>query len=780
MMRAVNQPSVPRLDRTNPLTRGLVFCAVPYGQTFIDLVTGELGTRTGALTQNRYPAGFAVPSTIGATSVAAAGATTDQVVWPVSLARGGSLNATATLLALATTTQQADGNIYPIGGNSEDVSLGHGFTLGIDSFQQAGRGNILRLNYLDVLGISSEAGGVGTDFDQAYHFFGYACSSNGAAGEFFARGTSTTWSGESTNGTITTNRRAIILNTYNGSTAYAKRGSVALFLMYDRRMPLAEYQALYANPWQIFQALPRRTWMVGVAAGGVNITPGVGVLTATGHVPSVSASVSVSPGLGTLTLVGHTPTLGVGVTPGVGTLTVTGHAPTLDTGIRPGVGALALTGYEPTLTLTLPAPAPGVLVLTGHQPTVSVGANVSTGVGTLTVTGFAPALDLGIRPDVGTLSLAGAVPALSTGITPDASALLVTGHAPTIAASANSNVTPDAGVLSVTGFAPSLGLGITTGIGALVLNGHAPTLGDEINITTQAGVLEAVGHAPMLGLAITPAAGVLALAGHAPVLGAGISPDAGQIVVAGHTPTVAATANITINPLTGALVVTGFEPTAVATGQPLTGELVLTGHAPTVTLSGEDIATDPKLIARRPNVRVDFGTRKKTPVPTPAPAEITNMPGHPSVPRPLAGGLLAALGSLPPAAPKAAPVPVKTPAPTAAPTAAPAPLPLPTAAPAVAPIYAPLPAASAPVPVPVPVTAGITPEQMTALLQRMDALSEGVSSRLVEVNKGLQADIERVTQLLEAERDARLAREKRELNEARAKEITARLLGGNG
>ena len=77
-----------------------------------------------------------------------------------------------------------------------------------------------------------------------------------------------------------------------------------------------------------------------------------------------------------------------------------------------------------------------------------------------------------------------------------------------------------------------------------------------------------------------------------------------------------------------------------------------------------------------------------------------------------------------------------------------------------------------------PVAAGITPEQMTALLQRMDALSETVSDRLVEANRGLQADIERVTQLLEAERDARLAREKRELNEARAKQITSRLLGG--
>lgn len=79
-----------------------------------------------------------------------------------------------------------------------------------------------------------------------------------------------------------------------------------------------------------------------------------------------------------------------------------------------------------------------------------------------------------------------------------------------------------------------------------------------------------------------------------------------------------------------------------------------------------------------------------------------------------------------------------------------------------------------------PVVAGITPEQMVALLQRMDAISANVTNRLVEVNVALQSDIERVTQLLEAERDARLARELRERNEARAKEITARLLGSGG
>ena len=517
------------------------------------------------------------------------------------------------------------------------------------------------------------------------------------------------------------------------------------------------------------------------ASGGTSISPSAGTLTVTGHAPTLG--LGISPGTGTLTLTGFAPTTGQNVAPGVGTLTVTGHAPTLDLGIRPGVGTLTLTGYEPTLTLTLPAPAPGVLVLTGHQPTVSVGANISTGVGTLTVTGFAPALDLGIRPDVGTLSLAGAVPTLSTGITPDAGALLVTGYAPTAAASANSNITPDAGTLSVTGFAPSLGLTITTGAGALVVNGHAPTLGDEINITTQVGVLETAGHAPTLGLAITPAAGVLVLGGHAPVLSLGITPDAGQIIVAGHVPTVEAAANIAINPLTGALVITGYEPSVAATGQPQTGELVLTGHAPTVEVSGEDIATDPKLIAR-PNVRIEgFGKRKPTPKPTPAPAQITNM--HPPVPRPLAGGLLAALGAVPPepgqlaliAAPaRATPAPTATPQPVLVPSAAPAPRQAATAAPValVAPVYAPLPAA----PAPVPVVAGITPEQMTVLLQRMDALSETVSSRLVETNQALQADIERVTQLLEAERDARLAREKRELNEARAKEITARLLGG--
>jgi hypothetical protein len=180
-------------------------------------------------------------------------------------------------------------------------------------------------------------------------------------------------------------------------------------------------------------------------------------------------------------------------------------------------------------------------------------------------------------------------------------------------------------VLALTGYAPSQNQGITPAAGALTLSSQAPAF--SWGVATGIGTLNVTGYAPSVGVSVAPSTGVLAVAGYAPSLDRGILTAPGQIVVTGHTPAIGG--SFVVNPLTGALILLGFGPTVVAQGQPVpgTGTLELTGYAPTVEATGgEDVATDPKLIARRPNVHVDFGTRKKTPAPTPAPAQITNMP----------------------------------------------------------------------------------------------------------------------------------------------------------
>lgn len=540
----------------------------------------------------------------------------------------------------------------------------------------------------------------------------------------------------------------------------------ALIALFNRVLTDPEILSLYANPWQLFAAPFDDIW-VPSAGSGATVTPGVGALALVGLAPSVVVDRIAQPSAGTLVLAGLAPSV------------------TVNRIAQPDAGALVLAGLAPTVAATAnhtAAPGAGTLSLAGLAPSLVVNHLLQPGAGALTLNGLAPTAVLGtvVQPSAGTLALAGLAPSVLINriAQPGAGALVLAGLAPTVVATDNHVVEPGAGALVLAGQQPAA---VTGGNAvaqpeqaALVLDGLQPTVATTSNRT--------------------------------------VEPGAGALALEGLAPTVSVTANIVVNPLTGALIFTGLTPTVVVSDNhivepgagtlalgglapeipvqspvaaPGAGALALEGLAPTViTTGGEDVATDPKLIARWPNVRVEgFGKRKKTPPPTPAPAQVTNMPGHPPVPRPLAGGLLAALADspLPPAAPAPAPrvTATPTPTPTAAPTAAPAPRAA-VAPPSPAPSEAPSAAtpAPAPVPAPVPASAGITPEQMAALLQRMDALSEGMSSRLVEVNRSLQGDIERVTQLLEAERDARLARELRERNEARAKQIAARLLGG--
>lgn len=97
------------------------------------------------------------------------------------------------------------------------------------------------------------------------------------------------------------------------------------------------------------------------------------------------------------------------------------------------------------------------------------------------------------------------------------------------------------------------------------------------------------------------------------------------------------------------------------------------------------------------------------------------------------------------------------------------------------PVYEPRPAAPAPVPI-TPVTEEALAARVAALqielLERMEALSAEASDRLTEVRDGLHEQVTALEAALKVERDARLARELRERNEARAKQIAARLLGG--
>jgi len=88
--------------------------------------------------------------------------------------------------------------------------------------------------------------------------------------------------------------------------------------------------------------------------------------------------------------------------------------------------------------------------------------NLTPGVGTLAITGFAPTVaqtvNQALTPSAGALTLTGFAPTLAQpqAVTPSVGALAVTGYAPTLAQSANQTLTPNAGALTLTGFAPTV------------------------------------------------------------------------------------------------------------------------------------------------------------------------------------------------------------------------------------------------------------------------------------------------------------------------------------
>jgi hypothetical protein len=439
---------------------------------------------------------------------------------------------------------------------------------------------------------------------------------------------------------------------------------------------------------------------------------------------------------------------GTTITPTVGALALAGLAPTVTTSgnrtITPAAGALTFAGLVPSLTYTLPPPPSGSLALAGLAPNVIRGTIITPAAGELSASGLAPTVRRAdtITPPAGALVLAGLAPSVTSNgsitLTPNPGALALAGLAPTVTQTTNAAMQPAAGALSLQGFAPTVTVGnartIAPDPGALSLAGLAPTVTRTDN------------HA------ITPQSGALVLGASAPVLTLSdnrlITPSAGSLTLAGLTPVI---------------------PVPSPEITPDSGALALQGYAPTVTVSG-DTVLDAKYLGR-PNVVVkalrDLGP---TPAPTLAP-DITNMPGALQTRgRGVDLGLLPA-GTVARAEPTTAP-----PAPTARPPRREA-----TSAPATAPTAAPTSAPTAP-PGPPPPAATVPPkseiaqtqELISTLIEHIRVTSTVDTDRVVAAIETVGASIDALARELEADRKARDLREK---NLLRAKQLAERLLG---
>ncbi len=288
-----------------------------------------------------------------------------------------------------------------------------------------------------------------------------------------------------------------------------------------------------------YSVVPYAVALAVAAGGGVNVAPGVGVLTVTGFAPTVSTPRVVKPGVGSLTLAGFAVTVATprNVKPGVGALTLAGFAATVATPrvVKPGLGALTLTGIAPAIaTPRVVKPGVGVLTLTGFAATVQTPRVIKPGVGVLTLGGLAPTIAIGaaktMLPGVGVLTLAGLAPTIQTPrvTLPGTGALSLAGFAPVVSVSSGgpASVTPGVGLLLVSGFAPDvLGDPATGNTGGIWIQRRAakPQAPDRVTPPSVKKSRPATPKPQRIMVRVEPGTGVLALEGFAPSVSIGVS-----------------------------------------------------------------------------------------------------------------------------------------------------------------------------------------------------------------------------------------------------------------
>jgi hypothetical protein len=320
---------------------------------------------------------------------------------------------------------------------------------------------------------------------------------------------------------------------------------------------------------------------------GTSIEIPSGSLTLSGQTPSLNRTYLADIGAGTLSVSGLAPTILVGqrIEIGAGALVFKGPARSGAISASLAAGTLAFTGYAPSVLndrsiaiaagilafdgqyvgIAFEGPGVGTLTLTGYAPTANVAGgsntNISPDAATLTLTGLAPTATVNhiAAPAVGTLTLTGTASSISAGLSVPVGTLVLTGHAPAL----DLTLPIGAGSLTLTGYAPSTPAAGTyePGVGGLTLSGYAPEVRVSYRISVGAGTLTLTGYAPSTSGALSPAAVALAFAGYAPSLSfdTGIPIAAGTLTLTGAAPSLGQTYVFTPN--AGALTFTGHVPT---------------------------------------------------------------------------------------------------------------------------------------------------------------------------------------------------------------------------
>jgi hypothetical protein len=364
----------------------------------------------------------------------------------------------------------------------------------------------------------------------------------------------------------------------------------------------------------------------------------VGVYTAALGIPSISAldqflqhpftgqgvapflDEGIPPATATGSFTGYAPTVtltgNITLIPNAATLTLTGIASFLNLGISPAAASLLINGVAASAGEGI-TPATGTLTLTGIAPTVTPGIVRTPTAGTLTFTGIAASMGLGISPAAATLTMTGVAASLGIGMTPGTGVLTLQGYAPIVGGSVT--LTPAAGALTLSGVAASLGLGISPAAGALNVTGYVPGLLTVVHPVT--GALIAAGTAAFLQTQVVPNAAAAQISTAAASIGLGIAPNVAALSSGG----IAGTVGLGITPNTALLFAQGLQPIVsfiVPYDTPGTASLGIVGYAPSVSIN---LIVTPAQ-AGAPMGGLQLGTRHNAP---PAVTVTTQGPGTP-------------------------------------------------------------------------------------------------------------------------------------------------------
>lgn len=238
--------TIARLLSGSPLVKGLVFCAIPVGAGFLDLVSGKMATLSGtgsavSTLRKAIDGNAADARELGGAAAATNkfsfpqfGTLADVVAGPFSLFVEGSLPVNGSW-----------GTVFA----SVSSTTGNGFALDFDDQQQTTNGLRYWANLSNICSSTFESIGLNSEL----YRHRVMLTADGTNVRFYTKRKLNNIVANATLPLAGSNRTTYIAGRHDiyGTT------TASIVMVFSRVLSLAEYQRLYDNPWQVLPTAGR-------------------------------------------------------------------------------------------------------------------------------------------------------------------------------------------------------------------------------------------------------------------------------------------------------------------------------------------------------------------------------------------------------------------------------------------------------------------------------------------------------------------------------------------